>query len=515
MPANEAGGGSDVRRLAHIRLAGIFKSYAGKRALDDVTLEIAGGTVHALVGANGAGKSTLGKIIAGAIRADAGEMYLDGQPVRWADPHDARRHGIALIAQELALVPHLTVMQNVFLGIEPRRLGLVARQRLARQYGELVERWGFTLDRDALVGGLRLADQQMVEVLRAVASGARAIVMDEPTSSLTHIEIATLRTMVHELRRGGTTIVYVSHFLDDVVELADTISVLRDGRLVHTVPAAEETEASLVRAMFGAAVEAEQFEKQTRPQAPVVLEVRGLRRGRVLRDVSLSIREGEIVGLAGLVGSGRSELARAIFGADRTEAGTISVDGVKQRIQSPRDAIRAGIAFVPESRKQDGLFMELSLAPNTTIAHVRSIASRIGVVKRADERSTARSLIAEHSITAPSPAAKVSALSGGNQQKVLFAKWLFRRPRVLLLDEPTRGVDVNARAAIHRLINDLAGEGVAILLISSELEEVLALAHRVLVIAAGAITHEFAADPPLADVMEAAFGVSATQAIGA
>ncbi|HVC84645.1 MAG TPA: sugar ABC transporter ATP-binding protein [Solirubrobacteraceae bacterium] len=515
MPGSEAGGGTDVRHPAHIRLAGIVKSYGGKRALDDVALEITAGTVHALVGANGAGKSTLGKIIAGAIRPDAGEMYLDGQPVRWADPHDARRHGIALIAQELALVPHLSVMQNVFLGIEPRRIGLVARQRLARQYGELVERWGFKLDRDAPVGQLRLADQQMVEILRAVATGARAIVMDEPTSSLTHVEIETLRTMVHDLRRGGTTIVYVSHFLDDVVELADTISVLRDGRLVHTVPAAEETEASLVRAMFGATVEAQRAETPVRAPGAVVLEVRGLRRGRVLRDVSLSIREGEIVGLAGLVGSGRSELARAIFGADHAEAGTISVDGVERRVQSPRDAIRAGIAFVPESRKHDGLFMELSLGPNTTIAHVRSIASKIGVVKRGAERAHARRLITEHSIAAPSPAAKLSTLSGGNQQKVLFAKWLFRRPRVLLLDEPTRGVDVNARAAIHRLINDLAGEGVAILLISSEIEEVLALAHRVLVIAAGAITHEFAADPPLADVMEAAFGVDAPEAIGA
>ena len=496
-----------MRRPTHVRLAGIVKSYGGKRALDDVSIEIAGGTIHALVGANGAGKSTLGKIIAGAIRPDSGEIEVDGQPVRWSHPHEARRHGIALIAQELALVPELTVMENVYLGIEPRRFGLVARRALARQYTELVEHWGFALRRDALVGDLRLADQQMVEILRAVASGARVIVMDEPTSSLTHVEIETLKPMIHDLRRSGTAIVYVSHFLDDVVELADTISVLRDGRLVNTAAAAEETEASLVHAMFGG-VETEQVAKQARPDAQVVLAVSGLTRGRALRNISLQIHEGEILGLAGLVGSGRSELARAIFGADRVVEGTIAVDGVVQRIRSPADAIRAGIAFVPESRKTDGLFMELALASNVTIAHVSTIASKIGVVRRAVERANALALIKEHAIVAPSPAAKVATLSGGNQQKVLFAKWLFRKPRVLLLDEPTRGVDVNARAMIHRLIADLAAGGVAILLISSELEEVLALAHRVLVIAEGAVTHEFAADPPLDKVMEAAFGLT-------
>jgi rhamnose transport system ATP-binding protein len=498
-----------------IALAGIVKSYGGKRALDDVSVEIAAGTVHALVGANGAGKSTLGKIIAGAIRPDAGELYVDGDEVRWAEPRDARRHGIALIAQELALVPHLSVMENVFLGIEPRRAGMVAKKRLARQWAQLIEHWDIALRRDALVGSLRIADQQMVEILRAVASGARVIVMDEPTSSLTNVEVETLRKMVRELRNGGTTIVYVSHFLDDVVELADTISVLRDGRLVHTVAAAEETEASLVRAMFGDAVEAEHLEKHVRADAPVVLEVRGLRRGREVRDVSLSIHAGEILGLAGLVGSGRTELVRAIFGVDRADAGMILIDGVEQRIRSPRDAIDAGIALVPESRKHDGLFMQLGLAPNATMAHMRSMASRVGVLKLAAERMHARRVMTEYSITAASQAAKMATLSGGNQQKVLFAKWLFKRPKVLLLDEPTRGVDVNARAAIHHLIADLAAEGVAILVISSELEEVLALAHRVVVIAEGAITREFGADPPLSEVMEAAFGVEAAQAAGA
>jgi len=494
-----------------IRLVGISKRYAGTNALDDVSLDIAGGTVHALVGANGAGKSTLGKIIGGLIRPDDGQMEVDGRSVRYSTPSDARKDGIALIAQELAAVPDLTVMENVFLGVEPRRLGFVARRPMQQQYAELVSRWGFKLNRDALVGSLRTADQQKVEILRAVASNARVIVMDEPTSSLTQIETQTLHEMIRQLRENGATIIYVSHFLDEVLELADTVSVLRNGRLVRTARAADETEGSLVSGMFGAAVEAEHFEKPEHAAARVVFEVEGLRREGVLSDISFSIRQGEIVGLAGLVGSGRSELARALAGADPVDAGTIKVDGKECRIRSPRDAISAGIAFVPESRKLDGLFMELSLAANTTFAHVETVSSN-GFVRPMLERAKTRTLLQWLSVEPPSPSAKAGSLSGGNQQKVLFARWLFREPRVLLLDEPTRGVDVGARAAIHRLINDLAANGAAILLISSELEEVLGLAHRVLVIRRGAITREFAADPPLGDVMEAAFGLTGATA---
>jgi ABC-type sugar transport system ATPase subunit len=495
-----------------IRLVGISKRYSGTKALDDVSLEFEAGKVHALVGANGAGKSTLGKIIGGLIRPDDGQLEVDGRPVRYTTPADARADGIALIAQELALVPFLTVMENVFLGVEQHHRGFVARRRMRQQFAELVSRWGFSLRRDALVGGLRTADQQKVEVLRAVASNARVIVMDEPTSSLTHVETRTLHEMIRTLRENGTTIVYVSHFLDEVLELADTVTVLRNGRLVRTAAAADETEATLVAGMFGAAVEAEHFEKPERSRAPVVFEVEGLRREGVLRDVSFSIREGEIVGLAGLVGSGRTELARALAGADPIDGGRISVDGRECQIRSPGDAIASGVSFVPESRKEEGLFMDLSLAANTTFAHMRTVSSRLGFVRPLLERSKSRSLLQFLSVEPPSPSARAGNLSGGNQQKVLFARWLFRRPRVLILDEPTRGVDVGARAAIHRLINDLAAEGAAILLISSELEEVLGLAHRVLVIRRGSLVREFAADPALGDVMEAAFGLSGATA---
>jgi len=492
---------------AQIRLVSIGKRYSGTKALDDVSVEVAEGSVHALVGANGAGKSTLGKIVGGVIRPDDGQLFVDDRAVRYTSPREARIDGIATIAQELSPVPHMSVIENVFFGIEPRRFGVVQRHQMRRQYEELVSQWGFELDGNAKVGALRTADKQKVEILRAVACDARVIVMDEPTSSLTSVETKTLHRMIRTLRESGRTIVYVSHFLDEVLELADTVTVLRSGRLVRTAPVAEETEESLVAGMFGAAAEAEHFEKSQRSTAPVVLEVSGLHRQGVLRNISLQIRSGEIVGLAGLVGSGRSELARAIAGVDPIDGGTIAVDGTARRIRSPADAMAAGMAFLPESRKDDGLFLALTLAANTTFADLRAVASRLGVLRRALERAKTRSLLKLLSVEPPVPSAKVENLSGGNQQKVLFARWLFRNPHVLILDEPTRGVDVAARAAIHRLINNLAAEGTAVLLISSEIEEVLGLAHRVLVIRRGAVTREFGADPPIDAVMEAAFGL--------
>ncbi len=493
--------------VAPIRLVSIGKRYSGTRELDDVSVEVAGGSVHALVGANGAGKSTLGKIVGGVIRPDDGQLFVDDRPVRYASPREARIDGIATIAQELSPVPHMSVIENIFFGIEPRRYGLVQRRRMRAQYEELVSQWGFELNPNDKVGTLRTADKQKVEILRAVACDARVIVMDEPTSSLTIVETKTLHRMIRTLRESGRTIVYVSHFLDEVLELADTVTVLRSGRLVRTAPAAQETEDSLVAGMFGAAAEAEHFEKPRGLTAPVVLGVSGLHRKGVLSDISLQIRAGEIVGLAGLVGSGRSELARAIAGADPIDRGTIAVDGTARRMRSPADGIAAGMAFLPESRKDDGLFLELSLAANTTYADLRSVASRFGVLRHALERGKTRALLDLLSVDPPVPSAKVANLSGGNQQKVLFARWLFRNPRVLILDEPTRGVDVAARAAIHRLINKLAAEGAAVLLISSEIEEVLGLAHRVLVMRRGSIVREFAADPPMDAVMEAAFGL--------
>ena len=490
-----------------IKLVSIGKRYSGTKALDNVSVEVAGGTVHALVGANGAGKSTLGKIIGGVIRPDDGQLFVDDRLVRYTSPREARIDGISTISQELSPMPHLSVIENVYFGIEPRRFGFVQWRQMRRQYQELLSLWGFELDGNAKVGMLRTADKQKTEILRAVAADARVIVMDEPTSSLTSVETKTLHRMIRTLREHGRTIIYVSHFLDEVLELADTVTVLRSGRLVRTAPVAEETEESLVAGMFGAAAAAEYFEKPRNLTTPVVLDVSGLHRKGVLRDISLQIRSGEIVGLAGLVGSGRSELARAISGADPIDGGTIAVDGTARAIRSPADAMAAGMAFVPESRKDDGLFLELSVAANTTFADLRSVASRLGILRLALERAKTGSLLKLLSVEPPVPSMKTANLSGGNQQKVLFARWLLRNPRVLILDEPTRGVDVAARAAIHRLINNLAAEGTAVLMISSEIEEVLGLAHRVLVMRRGSVTREFGADPPLDAVMEAAFGL--------
>ena len=490
-----------------IRMVGIGKQYGGTSALDDVSVDIRAGSIHALVGANGAGKSTLGKVIGGVVRRDQGEMLVDGRPVKYAGPAEARADGIATIAQELALVPAQTVLENVFLGVEPHRFGMVDRRRMRREYAELVERWGIGVDPDARVGALRTADQQKVEILRAVKSEARIIVLDEPTSSLTHVETGALHAMARALRDQGRAIIYVSHFLDEVLELCDTVTVMRNGHVVRTGPAAAETEESLVAGMFGAALQTEQFSKELRPEMPVMLEVTGLRRSGVLDDVSLTVRAGEIVGIAGLVGSGRSELARAIAGADRIDAGTIAVDGEVRDIRSPADGIAAGIAFLTEDRKTEGLFMELSLAANTTIIDLPAVSPR-GFLDHGVERSRALELLELLSVDPPNPGAQIKGLSGGNQQKVLFARWLFSRPKVLILDEPTRGVDVGARSAMHRLIHRLAADGVAVLLISSEIDEVLGLAQRVLVMRRGAITEEMPADPPLDDVMAAVFGLS-------
>jgi rhamnose transport system ATP-binding protein len=496
--------------VATIRLVSVGKRYAGTSALDDVSLEFRPASVHALVGANGAGKSTLGKVIGGVVRPDDGEMFVDGRPVKYATPHAARADGIATIAQELALAPAMSVIENIFLGIEPRRSGLIQRRRMRRLYAELIERSGFELDGDASVGSLRTADKQKVEILRAVNTDARVIVMDEPTSSLTSVETETLHRMTRALRDQGKTIVYVSHFLDEVLELCDTVTVMRNGHIVRTAPASSETEETLVSGMFGQATEAESFEKPPPSTAPVMLQVEGLRRSGVLNDISFHIRQGEVVGIAGLVGSGRTELLRAIAGADPLDGGRISVDGRERRIRSPAHALAAGIAFLTEERKKDGLFMELSLASNTTFADVAAVSAR-GILRRAIERHRTRALLESLNVDPPVPGARASNLSGGNQQKVLFARWLFRNPKVLLLDEPTRGVDVGARAAIHRLINDLAAQGAAVLMVSSEIEEVIGLAHRVLVMRRGAVTREFPADPALSDVMEAAFGLPGSE----
>jgi ABC-type sugar transport system ATPase subunit len=502
-----------VTSRALIEVRDVVKRFGGVTALGGVSVEIGAGSVHGLVGENGAGKSTLAKVIGGVLSPDAGEVLVDGRPVRFHVPRDALAAGIATIAQEIALVPYRSVLENVFLGIEPRRLGVVDRRALRRRFATLDERTGFGLDPDVQVGVLRTAEQQKVEIVRAIARDARLILMDEPTAALTSDESDRLLDVVRALSAEGTAVVLVSHHLDEVLAVCEQVTVMRDGHIVRTGPAKGETEQSLVTAMVGRAVDTTYPDKRPAADgAPVVLEARGLSRGRAVQAVSLQVRAGEIVGVAGLVGSGRTEVARLLAGADRPDAGEVRVDGAPVRLKHPRDAARHGIAMVPESRKEEGLLMMRSIRENATLATLPRF-TRAGVVEGGKERRAAQELFERLDVRAPGTATRVGALSGGNQQKVLFAKWLAIEPRTLLADEPTRGIDVAAKREIHGLIADLAAGGMGVLLISSEIEEVLGLAHRVLVMRGGRVVEELAGEDATEErVMRAAFAATDEEA---
>jgi simple sugar transport system ATP-binding protein/ribose transport system ATP-binding protein len=393
------------------------------------------------------------------------------------------------------------VRENVFLGIEHGRGGVVSERALARRYDELVERTGIDLPARRPARTLRVADQQKAEILRAIARDVRLIVMDEPTSALTRDESRRLFELIRRLKESGTTIVYVSHFLDEVLALSDTVTVLRDGQIVRTSAAAEETPARLVSAMLGRSIDVT-FPAKTPPpaDAPVVLDVSHLSNPPAVADVSFAIRAGEILGLAGILGSGRSEVARAIFGADRPASGRVELDGAELKARSPRAAIKEGLVMLPEDRKSQGLFMLRPIDENVTLAHLPDV-TRAGTIRPAAESRRVHELVRRLDIRASSSRTRVGTLSGGNQQKVLFARWLFRLPRVLIIDEPTRGVDIGAKLAIYELIRSLAAEGIAILLISSEHEEVLGLAHRVMVMRAGRIVAELGEDDMSEDAL--------------
>jgi ABC-type sugar transport system ATPase subunit len=494
---------------AFVEIRGVSKRFGGVQALSDVNLEITAGSIHALVGENGAGKSTLGKVLAGVHRPDEGEVAVDGRTVAYRSPRDALADGITIITQEPTLVPHRSVQENVFLGVEQGAFGVLDERRTSRRFAELVRSSGIELSGRRLARTLPVADQQKVEILRAIAREARLFVMDEPTSALTADESERLFDLIRSLRDRGATIVYVSHFLPEVLALADTVTVLRDGKVVRTSPTAEETPERLVAAMLGRSLDLTFPDKVAPPaDAPVVLTVRGLSRPPAVEDVSFELRAGEIVGLAGLIGSGRTELARAIFGADRATEGTIEIGGRQVRARSPRSAIRNGIVMLPEDRKTQGLLMLRSIVENITLPHLEDV-SKAGVVETRTERKRTGELIQRLDVRTRSPRAAVSTLSGGNQQKVLFARWLFHSPRVFIADEPTRGVDVGAKRAIYELITTLAASGIAILLISSEHEELLGLAHRILVMRTGRIVAEFDEATMSEDaVLHAAFAMS-------
>ncbi|MDX6591321.1 MAG: hypothetical protein QOJ13_517 [Gaiellales bacterium] len=486
----------------------VHKRFGGVHAVRGVSLAIEAGSIRGLVGENGAGKSTLGKMIAGIHQPDDGEIRIEGRAVRLRSPRAALQAGIAIITQELATVPTRSVIENVFLGVETTRANVVVNNKdLAQRYEQLVDATGFDIAPQKRVGELRISQQIRVEIMRALARDARLIVMDEVTAALTIDEAERLFEVVRTLRGRGTTVVYISHFLDEVLRLVDDVTVMRDGSHVKTSPAADETPRSLVTSMLGRSLDLVFPDKKfPDPAGAPVFEVEGITRRGIVNDVSLQVRAGEIVGIAGLIGSGRTELVRAVFGADSIDSGTVKVEGKTVKINRPRDAIRAGVAMVPESRKEQGLMMRRSIVENVTLPHL-AVLSKGGVMRAGDEIGQVADITKRLDVRASSLNAPVDSLSGGNQQKVLFSKWLFRAPRLLIADEPTRGVDVGAKQQIYELLAKLAADGLGVLLISSELEEVLGLSHRVLVMRDGRIVAEFnGATVQEEEVMQAAFG---------
>jgi ribose transport system ATP-binding protein len=473
-----------------VELRGVSKRFGGTQALDNVDLVLRAGEVHALVGENGAGKSTLGKIVAGLYAPDTGELRIDGEATgRW-DPVRAQRLGVVMIAQELSLVDDLTVEENVFLGVEASTAGVLHR-RNATRFEKLRALADFDLDAKARVGDLRIADQQKVEIMRALARDARVIVMDEPTSSLTAHETERLHRLVVQLREQGRSVVYVSHFLDAVLEVADTVTIMRDGVRVRTGPVAAETKGSMVQAMLGRELSVTFPERRPAadPAVQPVLVADRIATATGVEEASLVVRPGEIVGLLGLVGSGRSEIARALAGADPITAGTLTFRGSPRPRWNTRRSIAEGLVMVPEDRHAQGLILQRSVRENISLAFLDRFATA-GIIRPAAERREAGALAEALSMRPPRIGLEVGGLSGGNQQKALLAKWLVGDPSFVILDEPTRGVDIGAKATIYQLIADLADRGIGVLLISSEHEEVLALSSRAYTVSNGRIAGE-------------------------
>lgn len=465
----------------------VGKRFGSVVALADVDLQVRQGTVHALVGENGAGKSTLGRIFSGAIQPDEGDVLIDGARVRLSSPRAALRSGVAAISQELTLVPQLSVIDNVFLGTEERRHGMLAGRGMRRRWARLAERFDSGLDPDVRVRDLGVADCQKVEILRLLARDARIVVMDEPTAALVQHEIDALKQVVRDMASSGLAVIYVAHALDEVLSLADVVTVMRDGRIVSTVRAAAETPQTLASQMLGRPLDME-YPPQTpvRPSAPVVCRVDGLSRPPAFTDVSFDLRAGEILGLAGLAGSGCTEVAMAFAGAEHVATGKIELEGAHVRMRTPTDALHQGISLLPESRRDQGLLMGRPIRENVTAGRASSL-SRWGWLDHGEERARVRVLLERFGVRMSSVDAPVRTLSGGNQQKVLLAKCMFGEPRILVAIQPTRGVDVGARSGIYELLVGLAAEGLGVILVSSELEEISGLAHRILVFRRGRV----------------------------
>jgi ribose transport system ATP-binding protein len=485
-----------------VAMEGIERSFPGVHALDKCRFDLRAGEVHALVGENGAGKSTLMKVLAGVHEMDAGRIQIKGREVQIGTPRAAQALGISMIHQELNLMPHLTVAQNIFIGHEPRRRlrFLLDESAINEKARQLLDRLHLRIDPRARVSDLTVAVQQMVEIAKALSLSSEVLIMDEPTAALTEAEIADLFRMIRELCQKGVGVVHISHRLEELPRISDRITVMRDGHTVDTLTTAGATIEQIIRLMVGRTIYEGAPEIPDLPDHEVALEVRHLSRGRAVRDVSFSLRRGEILGFAGLVGAGRTEVARAIFGADPFDSGEILVRGRKVTIASPRDAVRHGIAYLSEDRKRYGLALGMSVETNIVLATLRRFL-RLGWVNTARTRATARHHVDALRIRTPGLQQKAKNLSGGNQQKLVIGKWLTADTDILIFDEPTRGIDVGAKSEIYRLLNDLARQGKAIIMISSELPEVLRMSHRIIVMCEGRVTAELPGGADQEEVM--------------
>ena len=476
-----------------LRLERIVKEFPGVKALDNVTFDLQAGEVHVLLGENGAGKSTLMKVLVGVYHPEAGQILLKGQKVRMENPRQAQKQGIAIIYQEFNLVPYLTVAQNIFLGREPRtRLGLVNQSRLQSESRRVLDFLKIDLDVNAPVYTLGVAQQQLVEVAKALSLEADILVMDEPTATLSEHEIGQLFATIKTLKAHGVSIIYISHRLQEIKIIGDRVTVLRDGRTVGTRFVAETELETLIQMMVGREIVKKRMRNTCTALPEEALRVSHLNRGKILRDINLTVRQGEIVGLAGLVGSGRTELARAIYGIDRIDSGEIQIMGKRIHHPSPKQCIRQEMGFLPENRKEDGLALILPLKDNIIQASLRKLFPS-GILNLTRERDIAKHYVRELAMAAPDVARMAKFLSGGTQQKVVLAKWLCTQSKMLIFDEPTRGIDVGAKDEIHSLMNGLAAKGVGILMISSELPEILTLSDRIYVMREGAIVQELGA----------------------
>lgn len=468
-----------------LEMRGVCKRFPGVRALQDVTLEVAPGEVHVLLGENGAGKSTLMNVLCGQHQADAGTIDFAGHRIAPQSPLEAERHGLVMIHQELNLVPGMTVAENVFLGHEPTRAGLIQRDVMSRVSCDLLRDLGSEVDPNLPVAQLSVAEQQLVEIASALRKEARLVVMDEPTAALADHEIDQLFSVIRSLSREGVPVIYISHRMPEIFEIGDRVTVMRDGRTIGTRTVAETDVGELIRLMVGRTID-EQVTKRSVDLGEEILEIDGLARADALAPVSFAIRAGEILGVAGLMGSGRTALARAVFGADPVDSGSVRVDGVEVRGNNPAASIAAGVGFLTEDRKQQGLVLQLSVVENITLPSLDESIHH-GVLDISDERHRAQHQVNALKIRIASLDQGVAELSGGNQQKVVLARWLAARCKVLLFDEPTRGIDVGAKAEIYELIGELVDHGVAVLLISSEMSELLGLADRIAVMHEGVL----------------------------